>query len=88
MLLIHGFASTSRINWGETGWVRFLTDAGRQVITFDHRGHGESEKFYDTTKYSAMLMAEDAKNGCSIILASNRQMLLVTPWVLGFQPSC
>ncbi len=61
VLLIHGFASTSRINWGETGWVRFLTEAGRQVITFDHRGHGESEKFYDTSKYSAILMAEDAK---------------------------
>jgi pimeloyl-ACP methyl ester carboxylesterase len=62
VLLIHGFASTSRINWGETGWVRVLTEAGRKVITFDHRGHGESEKFYDTTKYSAMLMADDAKN--------------------------
>lgn len=62
VLLIHGFASTSRINWGETGWVRFLTEAGRQVITFDHRGHGESEKLYDTSKYSAMLMADDAKN--------------------------
>jgi pimeloyl-ACP methyl ester carboxylesterase len=61
VLLVHGFASNSRINWGETGWVRFLTEAGRKVITFDHRGHGESEKFYDTSKYSAMIMAEDAK---------------------------
>jgi pimeloyl-ACP methyl ester carboxylesterase len=61
VLLIHGFASNSRINWGETGWVRFLTEAGRKVITFDHRGHGQSEKFYDTSKYSAMIMAEDAK---------------------------
>ncbi len=60
VLLIHGFASNSRINWGETGWVRFLVDAGRQVITFDHRGHGESEKLYDPALYSAMTMAEDA----------------------------
>jgi pimeloyl-ACP methyl ester carboxylesterase len=60
VLLVHGFASTSRINWGETGWVRVLTEAGRQVITFDHRGHGESEKLYDSSKYSAVTMADDA----------------------------
>jgi pimeloyl-ACP methyl ester carboxylesterase len=60
VLLVHGYASNSRINWGETGWVRFLTEAGRSVITFDHRGHGESEKLYDSTQYSAMIMAADA----------------------------
>jgi pimeloyl-ACP methyl ester carboxylesterase len=61
VLLVHGFASTARINWGETGWIRFLTDAGRTVITFDHRGHGESQKLYDSAQYSAMMMADDAK---------------------------
>jgi pimeloyl-ACP methyl ester carboxylesterase len=60
VLLVHGFASSSRINWGETGWVRTLTEAGRQVILFDHRGHGESEKLYDSGQYSALLMADDA----------------------------
>jgi pimeloyl-ACP methyl ester carboxylesterase len=60
VLLVHGFASNSRINWGETGWVRTLNEAGRQVIVFDHRGHGESEKLYDSEQYSALLMADDA----------------------------
>ena len=59
-LLIHGFASTSRINWGETGWVKVLADAGNQVITIDNRGHGESEKLYDSSRYSSMIMADDA----------------------------
>ncbi len=61
VLLIHGYASNSRINWGETGWVRWLTEAGRTVITIDNRGHGQSEKLYDPAKYSAIIMAEDAK---------------------------
>ncbi len=60
VLLVHGFASNSRINWGETGWVRWLTEAGRRVIMFDHRGHGESEKLYDSAQYSAPMMADDA----------------------------
>ena len=47
VLLIHGFASSARINWVGTGWVKTLTDAGHCVITIDNRGHGESEKLYD-----------------------------------------
>ncbi len=60
VLLIHGYASNSRVNWGETGWVRWLIEQGHKVITFDHRGHGESEKLYDPAQYSAMMMADDA----------------------------
>lgn len=61
VLLVHGFASNGRVNWVDTGWVRFLTEAGMQVITFDHRGHGSSEKLYNSAQYSAALMADDAK---------------------------
>jgi pimeloyl-ACP methyl ester carboxylesterase len=61
ILLIHGFASTGRVNWWDTGWVKTLTEAGRMVITFDHRGHGESEKLYDPARYPAAEMAEDAR---------------------------
>jgi pimeloyl-ACP methyl ester carboxylesterase len=61
VLLLHGFASTGRINWRETGWIKVLVDAGHQVITLDHRGHGESEKLYDSARYSALIMADDAK---------------------------
>ena len=61
ILLIHGFASNGRVNWWDTGWVKTLADSGRRVITFDHRGHGDSEKLYDSTLYPAAEMAEDAR---------------------------
>ena len=61
VLLIHGFASNVSTNWMQTGWVRMLNDAGRRVIAFDNRGHGESQKLYDTEAYGAPLMAEDAR---------------------------
>ncbi len=61
VLLIHGFASSGRVNWNATGWVKFLADNGRQVITIDNRGHGESEKLYDSALYSAPIMAEDSR---------------------------
>ncbi|MGE0211858.1 MAG: alpha/beta fold hydrolase [Parvibaculaceae bacterium] len=61
ILLIHGFASNGRVNWTATGWVKFLTDCGRQVITIDNRGHGVSEKLYDSASYAAPAMAEDSR---------------------------
>ncbi len=61
ILLIHGFASTGRVNWWDTGWVKTLTEAGRMAITFDHRGHGQSGKLYDPALYPATGMAEDAR---------------------------
>jgi pimeloyl-ACP methyl ester carboxylesterase len=60
VLLIHGFASNSHVNWEATGWVRTLLGAGYRVIAIDNRGHGESEKLYDPQQYSAPIMADDA----------------------------
>lgn len=60
ILLIHGFGSSGKVNWIDTGWVKTLTDAGYQAITFDNRGHGASRKLYDTQLYFAHDMAEDA----------------------------
>jgi pimeloyl-ACP methyl ester carboxylesterase len=60
VLLIHGFASNRNVNWLGTGWVRVLTEAGHQVIAIDNRGHGDSEKLYDSDLYSASIMADDA----------------------------
>lgn len=60
-LLIHGFASNHRVNWVSTSWVRHLVEAGRRVIAFDNRGHGESGKPHDPEAYGAPLMADDAR---------------------------
>jgi pimeloyl-ACP methyl ester carboxylesterase len=60
ILLIHGFASNHAVNWVHTHWVKTLTHAGRRVIAFDNRGHGESGKLYDAAAYSSARMAGDA----------------------------
>ena len=60
ILLIHGFASNANVNWRDTGWVRTLERAGRQIILIDNRGHGSSEKLYDVADYGSPLMARDA----------------------------
>ncbi len=61
ILLIHGFASNTRVNWVDTGWVKTLTGAGYRVLSIDNRGHGASQKLHDTGQYGAPLMAEDAR---------------------------
>ena len=60
VLCIHGFASSGKVNWIETGWVDTLTQAGYRAITLDNRGHGESDKPYDPELYYPALMARDA----------------------------
>lgn len=59
VLCIHGFASSGRVNWIETGWVETLAGAGYQAITLDNRGHGASDKPHDPDLYSPAAMAED-----------------------------
>lgn len=61
ILLIHGFASSRRVNWVNTGWIETLTSAGRRVIALDNRGHGESAKPHDPEAYAIPLMAGDAR---------------------------
>ena len=60
VLLIHGFASSSRVNWLEPGWIKTLTDAGYRAIALDNRGHGRSTKSHDPADYEPALMADDA----------------------------
>jgi pimeloyl-ACP methyl ester carboxylesterase len=43
-------------------WVDTLSDAGRRVIAFDNRGHGQSEKLYAPADYRLDLMIRDAAN--------------------------
>lgn len=60
VMLLHGFASSTRVNWIETGWVKALTDAGYRAVAFDHRGHGQSAKPTDEAAYAPQKMASDA----------------------------
>lgn len=60
VLLIHGFASNHFTNWVSPGWMKTLAEAGFRSIAFDHRGHGESSKSYDTAAYTPDKMASDA----------------------------
>jgi pimeloyl-ACP methyl ester carboxylesterase len=62
ILLIHGFASNHRVNWVNPRWVDTLSRAGRRVVAFDNRGHGESEKLYAPADYRSDRMARDAAN--------------------------
>lgn len=60
ILLIHGFGSTHLNNWLEPGWTDYLVNAGFYVVMLDNRGHGQSQKLYDTSDYNLDVMAEDA----------------------------
>lgn len=61
ILLIHGFGSSSEVNWLYTGWIERLVKEGRRVIAIDNRGHGGSQSFRDPALYDARdCMAEDA----------------------------
>jgi len=61
ILLIHGFGSSSQVNWLHTGWIDRLVKEGRRVVAVDNRGHGGSQLLYDPALYDARdCMAEDA----------------------------
>lgn len=60
ILLIHGFASTSMVNWVNPGWFKVLTEAGYHVVAIDNRGHGQSDKPHDEAMFYPSLMAGDA----------------------------
>ena len=57
VLLIHGFPDTKRL-W--TKQVGPLVDAGYQVITYDQRGYGASDKPAEVEAYSILFLAMDA----------------------------
>ena len=61
IVLIHGFASSAKVNWVDTKWFETLLNAGYRVVAIDNRGHGSSEKLYDIEAYRLPQMAEDAK---------------------------
>lgn len=59
ILLIHGFSSSSKLNWEDSGWLSALLDAGRRVITVDLPGHGRSGAPEDMDSYSPSRIRAD-----------------------------
>lgn len=59
IVLLHGFAATRTDNWSRTGWYGTLERTGRRVIAADHRGHGDSQKLYEPSDYTADKMTAD-----------------------------
>lgn len=59
VLAIHGFASSARANWSDSGWARALTAHGCRLIALDLRGHGDSGKPHMAPAYSMPLLVGD-----------------------------
>lgn len=76
VLALHGFASSAAAGWGRTGHLGSLVDAGRIVIAPDLRGHGESERPHEMSRYTL-----DA------VLADIAAVVAAIPgWVPGHRP--
>jgi pimeloyl-ACP methyl ester carboxylesterase len=59
VLLLHGFSSSSKLNWEDTGWLTALLEAGRRVITVDLPGHGRSGAPEDMDSYAPSRIRAD-----------------------------
>lgn len=59
VVLHHGFAASTGLNWVMTGVVAALQQAGRAVISIDARGHGQSDKPHHPSFYGEARMARD-----------------------------
>lgn len=61
VVVVHGFASSTKDNWVATGWVRDLLRAGYRVIGLDQRGHGASDKPHEAGDYDLRQLAADVE---------------------------
>jgi pimeloyl-ACP methyl ester carboxylesterase len=57
-VLVHGFASNAKNNWGITGWFDLL-GRDHRVVALDCRGHGQSDKPHERAAYTATAMEDD-----------------------------
>lgn len=69
VFLHHGFIASANTNWVQPGIVAALTNAGRQVVAPDARGHGASDKPHDPSFYGEAKMAQDLRQLFDIIKA-------------------
>ncbi len=55
VVLVHGFAGSGRLTWGEAGWLDLLADEGRSVTAVDLLGHGDAPKPHDPAAYGGIV---------------------------------
>lgn len=60
VIAAHGFASSGHANWRAAGWSRALTAEGYRLLTYDQRGHGDSDKPHDPGSYAPGILRSDA----------------------------
>jgi pimeloyl-ACP methyl ester carboxylesterase len=60
IVVIHGFSSSTKHEWEDSGIASAVRDLGRRIIGYDARGHGNSEKPHDSRFYGGDFMARDA----------------------------
>jgi pimeloyl-ACP methyl ester carboxylesterase len=61
VILLHGFAADAHGNWVQPGVVAALVAAGRQAVTLDARGHGQSGKPHEPDAYADDAMLRDVQ---------------------------
>lgn len=54
VVLVHGFAGSTRRTWGEVGWLDLLADVGRETVGIDLLGHGTAPKPTDPAAYQQL----------------------------------
>lgn len=61
-MLLHGSVSSSNGNWIRGGVTDAFARAGYQLIAYDARGHGKSDKPHDPDAYRGGAMIKDARS--------------------------
>ncbi len=61
VVLLHGFAANTDLNWRQPGIIRALTAAGLRTIGLDARGHGLSGKPHLPSAYANDAMVADVR---------------------------
>ena len=59
VLLLHGISADGEMNWEWTGIAPALRAAGFRTVAIDQRGHGRSDKPYDSAAYADDRFAAD-----------------------------
>src|SRR4051812_43391189 len=61
VVLLHGFAADTNINFVRSGILDALVDEGYRTVSLDHRGHGLSAKPHEPEAYADDALTRDAQ---------------------------